>query len=313
MTISCVKEYPPFDEYQVAGYAPIDTVLYGSLFVAGDRLYVLYDTLYYNQWSLIREYDISDPLAPELISVEEMTLPLWTYYVSHQDTLVFFQQYYTGLTIFNLSSRVSYDLVFDFGINDIAYAQDYLFVSAYDGLHVLDISALPNYVEVFHDTAGYAPAFNVLRDTVLLEIYNVYGYQYKFWNVTNPEQPEGILEGDLPNQPYNIAYIGLTEQYLVCSYYSNIRVYHYDLDDSLVYEDAMHLDFTPDILVVSDSLVYVADHDHIEIIRIGDLSTVQIGLGDSYTEGILSIDVLDGRIYVLIRNRGIQVYERREP
>ena len=310
--ITCKKEHPDYDEYQIAGYAPIDSVLYGKLFLAGDRMYVLYDTSHYNQWSLIREYDISDPVTPDLLGIEEIALPLWTYYLSHQDTLVFFKPYYQGLIILDLSSREFYDLNFDFGINDIAYAQNHLFVSAYDGLRVLDISDLPNYTEVFHDTAGDYPMFNVLRDTVLLEIYQVYGYQYKFWNVTNPTQPQAILEGDLPDQPYNIHRVGLTGQHLVCSYYSNIRVYHYDLNDSLVYEDAIHLDFAPDVFVVSDSLIYIADHEHIEIIRIDELLRLA-SFGDPHNQGILSMDVRDERIYVLIRNLGVQIFERRLP
>lgn len=313
MTTDCAKEYPAFNEYQVAGYAPIDTLLYGGLFLAGDRLYVLYDISHYNQWNLIREYDISDPITPELISAEEMTLPLWTYYISHQDTFVFFQSYYADLIIFNLHSRVSHFLDFDVGISDIAQAGNYLFISALDGFRVLDISGLPNYVEVFYDSSNHYSPLNVLRDTVLLEIYQDYGYRFKFWNVTNPTQPQAILDVEMPNQPNYIGYVGLTGQYIVCSEYASIYIYRYELDDSLVYEDRVYLDFTPNMIAVSDSLIYVADQEHIEIIQINDPARHSVSFGDPYSEGIVSMDIRDELIYVLIRNLGVQIYERRQP
>jgi hypothetical protein len=315
MITGCVKEYPPFDEYQVVGFAPVDSVRYGRLFLASHRLYVLYDTSYYNRWNLMREYDISNPLTPQLISFEELTMPLRAYYLNSQDTLVFFQSYYSGLIIFNLSTRESHFLDLDPGIYDIAYAQSYLFINGYAGFRVLDISSLPNYVEVFNDSVAHYGGFIELRDTILLEVYRDNSYRYKFWNVANPTQPQIILEGELPNQPNDIDYVGLTEQYVICLDYAALYVYRYDLNDSLVYEEAMYLDYNPDNQAVTDSLIYLADYEHIEIIRIDDFTAQQIGIGEGYysNEGILSMGILGERIYVLIRNTGLHVYERRLP
>lgn len=309
----CVKEYPPFDEYQVVGFAPIDTVGYGRLFLAGDRLYTLYDEAYSDRWCLMREYDISGPLIPQLISVEDLTPTLRTYYLSHQDTLVFRRSYYHGLTILNLSTRESHSLDLDFNVYDVAYTQHYLFVSGYNGFRVLDISDLPNYVEIFNDSVAHYAALVALRDTILLEIYQESGYRFKFWNVADPAQPQVIIEGELPNPPYQMNDIGLTDQFVICFDYAALYRYRYDLSDSLTYEDALYFDFSYYNQAVSESLIYIADYERIEIIRIDDLTLQQIGVGDSYNEGILSMEIRDERIYVLIRNKGIQVYERREP
>lgn len=313
MLTDCKHEHPPFDEYQVVGSIPIDTVRYGRAFLAGERLYILYDTSYYDRWHLLREYDIADPQNPQLIGIEELAPLLRTYYLDYQDTLVFFQSYYHGLMLFNLSTRESHSLDLDFNVYDIAYTQHYLFVSGYNGFRVLDISDLPNYVEIFNDSATHYPGLIALRDTILLEVYRDNSYRYKFWNVADPAQPQVILEGELPNQPNDIDEIGLTEQFVICFDYAVLYLYCYDLSDSLVYDDTKYLDFNPNHQAVSDSLLYIADYEHIEIIRIDDFTAQQIGIGDSYPEGILSMGILDERIYVLIRNRGIQVYERRVP
>jgi hypothetical protein len=311
--IDCVKEYPPFDEYQVVGFAPIDTIGYGRLFLTGERLYTLYDKFYSSQWSLMREYDISDPANPQLISAESLTPTLYTYYISHQDTLVFRRSYYHDLIVFNLSTRESYSLDLDYNVYSAAYSQHYLFVSGYGGFRVLDISDLPNYVEIFNDSIAHYAGLVVLRDTILLEIFHESGYRFKFWNVADPAQPQVIIEGELPNPLNQINDVGLTNQFVICFDYSALYLYCYDLNDSLVYEDAMYLDFNYSNQTVSDSLIYIADYQHVEIIRIDDFTTHRIGIGDSYTDGILSMGILDERIYVLIRNKGIQVYDRRVP
>jgi hypothetical protein len=311
--IGCVKECPPFGEYQVVGFAPIETVRYGRLFLAGDRLYALYDTSYYDRWYIMREYDISNSMNPQLMSIEELTPSLRTYYLNYQDTLVFFETYYTGFMIFNLRTRESHFLDLDYNVYDLAYAQHYLFVSGYGGLRVLDISDLPNYVEIFNDSATHYAGFIALRDTILLEVYRDNLHRYKFWNVTDPTQPQIISEGELPNHPNAIYGVGLTEQFVICFDYAALHRYRYDLNDSLTYEDALYFDFSYRHQDVSDSLIYVADYQHMEIIRIDDLTAHQIGVGDSYYEEILSMEILEPRIYILVRNKGIKVYERRVP
>ena len=311
MVISCVKEYPPFDAYQVVGSAPIDTVRYGRLFVAGNNLFALYDTSLYNRWRFLREYDISESLNPQLVSIEQLTPPAGQYYVGHQDSLVFFETYYTGFMILNLNTCESHFLDLDYSIYDVAYADNFLFVSGYGGFRVLDISNLPNYTEVFSDS--HYGGFLALRDTILLEVYHDYEYQFKFWNVTNPGQPEVINMGPIPNAPVNIYDIGLTEHFIICFDYSALHRYHYAIHDSLIYEDALYFDFSYRNQSVSDSLIYLSDYQHIEIIRIDDLTALQIGVGVNYHDDILSMEILEPRIYVLVRDKGIQVYARRVP
>jgi len=311
--ISCVKEYPPLGEYQIVGYAPIDTVRYGRLFVAGNHLFALYDTSLYNRWRLLREYDISDSANPQLASIEQLTPPLGQYYLSYQDSLVFFETYYTGFMIFNLSTRESHFLDLDYSVYDVAHAESFLFVSGYGGFRVLDISDLPNHTEVFNDSVNHYEGFIAMKDTILLEVYRDYGYRFKFWNITNPDQPQVISAGEIPNAPGNISDIGLTEQFIICFDYAALHRYYYATNDSLIYEDALYFDFSYRHQHVSDSLIYLSDYQHIEIIRTDDLTAHQIGVGDSYYEEILSMEILEPRIYVLVRNKGIQVYERRVP
>lgn len=311
--IGCVKEYPPFDEYQVIGSVPMDSVGYGRIFLADERLYTLYDPFYNDRWHLLREYDIADPQNPLLLGIEELTPLLRTYYINYQDTLVFSHSYYSDLIIFNLSTRESHLLDLDFNVHDIAYAQHYLFVGGYNGFRVFDISGLPNYVEIFNDSVTHNGGFIALRDTILLEIYHYAGYRFKFWNVADPTQPQVIIEGEVLDPTQQIYGIGLTKQFVICFDYGSLYRYRYDLNDPLIYEDALFFDFSYHNRAVSDSLIYVADNEHIEVIRIDDLTAQQIGIGDSYNEGILSMEIRDERIYVLIRNKGIQVYEKREP
>ena len=315
MIVSCVKEYPPFDEYQKVGYAPIDTVSIGRLFLFGNRLYTLYGTSYDEQWHLLREYDLSGSLDPQLICIEELTPLPRTYYLNYQDTLVFSQSYYpyNSLVIFNLKTRESYFLDLDFSVYGIAYAQQHTFVSGYGGFRVFDISALPTYVEIFNDSVAHYAGVVALRDTVLLEIYRESGYRFKFWNVVEPTQPQVISEGDLPNQPNTIYSIGLTEHFVICFTNTAISRYRYNMTDSLVYEDVLYLNFNYYHQNVSDSIIYIAGYSQIGAIQIDDFTTQHIWISDAYDERILSMEVLDERIYVLIRNKGIQVYERREP
>lgn len=310
--VGCMREYPPFDEYQVAGFVPIDALQQGELFITGDRLFALYDTLHYNRWSLLREYDISDPVNLQLLSTEELSPPL-EYYFDYQDSLAFFQMHYHNLVIFNLNARESHTLTPDYSIFDIAHSQHYLFVSGHGGFRVWDISNLPSYIEVFNDSIAHYSGFVVLRDTILLEIYREVDYRFKFWNVKNPEQPQVIGQGDLPNSPNQLYYIGMTDQFIICFASGVIHRYQYDLPDSLIYEDALYLDFSYYRQRTSDSLIYVADHMHLDIIRVDDFSAQQIGVVDSYNQEIAAMEILGGRIYVMCRNKGILVYERRTP
>ena len=312
LIIYCTPEHPPFTEYQVVGFTPIDSVGYGELFISGNRLYALYDVLHYNQWSRACEYDLANPTQPELLIAEEFDPLSISYIIGYHDSLVFlYNYYYFDLLVFNLNTRQPYLLDVEYNVYDIAHTADYLLVSTYDGFRVLDISDLPNYTEVFIDS-GYRSSGNLsLRDTILLEVYWDSEHKFKFWNIADPEQPQIISQGSMPDQRYPIYDIHLTDQYIICFDHDALHRYHYGPYDSLTYEDALHFSNYYDDKRASDSLIYLAFYDHIEVVRIDDFTSQCIFFSKFGGDNAISMEVFEGRIYGLIRHRGIQIYERR--
>lgn len=308
----CTPEHPPFAEYQVVGFTPIDSVENGELFVSGNRLYALYDVFHYNQWSHVCEYDLADPTRPELLSAEAFDPLIISYIIGYQDSLVFlYNYYYLDLYVFNLNRREPYLLDVEYNVYDVAHETDYLLISTYDGFRVLDISNLPNYTEVFIDS-GYRSSGNLsLRDTILLEVYWDSEHKFKFWNIADPEQPQIISQGSMPDQRLPIYDIHLTDQYIICFDHDALHRYYYGPYDSLAYEDALYFSRYYEDKRNSDSLIYLAFYDHIEIVRIDDFTSQCIFFSKFGGDYAISMEVFEGRIYGLIRNRGIQIYERR--
>lgn len=308
----CTPEYPPFGEYQVVGFTPIDSVEHGDLFVSGNRLFALYDVLYYNQWSRVCEYDLADPTQPELVSAEEFDPMTISYVIGYQDSLVFLLcYYYLDLYVFNLNTREPYLLDVEYNVYDVAHKTDYLLVSTYDGFRVLDISNLPNYTEVFIDSGYRSSGYLSLRDTILLEVYWGSEYKFKFWNIADPEQPQIISQGSMPDQRHPIYDIHLTDQFIISFDHEALHRYRYGPYDSLTYEDAFYFSHYYNDTRASDSLIYLAFLDHIEVVRIDDFTSQCIFFSKFGGDYAISMEVFDGRIYGLVRDRGIQVYERR--
>ena len=312
LIIYCTPEHPPFTEYQVIGFTPIDSVEYGDLFVSGNHLYALYDVSQYNQWSRVCEYDLADPTQPELLSAEEFDPMIISYVIGYQDSLVFlYNYYYLDLYVFNLNMREPYLLDVEYNVYDVAHKTDYLLISTYDGFHVLDISNLPNYTTVFIDS-GYRSSGNLsLRDTILLEVYRDSEYKFKFYNIANPEQPQIISQGSMPDQRHPIYDIHLSDQYIICFNHDALHRYYYGPYDSLTYEDALYFSHYYDEQRASDSLIYLVFRDHIEIVRIDDFTSQCVFFSKFSGDYAISMEVFEERVYGLIRNRGIQIYERR--
>lgn len=304
----CKQEYPPFDEYQVVGFVGIDALQRGILFINGDRLFALYDTSDYTRWSILREYDLQSPTEPALLSAESMPVIPAQYVVTHQDSFVFFERLNYTYNILNLTTREFYSFNTGYSVHDFAQKDDFLFVSANDGLHVWDISNLPQYVEVFNDTALRSNAFLRLRDTILLDIYYAYdGYRMKIWNVTSPENPLITSVSELPDQIWGLRDVAITSRYFIWFETDQISRYRHVSYDSLVYEDAIYLDRYFYEKETSDSLICLSFGSQLEIVSIADFSVVI----EDHDGNILSIEMFDDTIYVLIAGHGIYVIQRR--
>ena len=313
-TINCVKEHPPFDEYKVAGFTPIDSVRAGVLFASNDKLYALYSTIYSNQWSQIREYDISNPTQPVLLNTHEIEQIQASSIVETGDTLAFLN-YYSNLLILNLNSkRVEWLSVPS--IYDLEYRSGLLFMSCYEGLVVWDISDLPNYIEVFNESADHAAGFVAMEDTVLLEIYQDPDYMFKFWNISNPLQPQIMAQGTMPLQLLYTNSIELTGNNVFSFRWNqDVRRFSYDSYDSLIYDDVLFREYSPHYALL-DSLLYLHGYytDFIYIVNATDFDSLhQLFVQGPYYERAIAMTACAERIYVLIRNQGIEIYERRVP
>ncbi len=311
--LGCKHEYPPFADYEVVGFAPVDSVMYGMLFVDGECLFALYDTTgAYNRWSMLREYDLQDPTNLILQNTQSLYLPPNSTFKNYQDSLVFFQASYYNYVILNLNAYEFHTLHFEYNVLDIAHKEHFLFVSTYEGLRVLDISNLPDYVEVFNDSINRYGAFLILRDTVLIDIHHFSGnYRAKIWNVKNPENPQIIYEVELPNI-HSLTDIALSNQYIIMFDPYTIYRYNHHMYDSLVYEDMLYLNQNYSSQRTSDLHIILAYGDHIELIGITDFSTQQISISGDWYYQILSLEIFEETIYLLVRKQGIYVLQRRE-
>ena len=311
MIVGCVKEYPPFDEYQVVGFTPIDSVRAGVLFVSNDKLYVLYDTLYSDRFSRIREYDLLDPTRPVLLNEQEIEQINQPYVIESEDSLVFMLRH--DLLILNLNTKAT-DLLDVPSINDFEYSDGYLFMSGSDGLLVWDISDLPNYTEVFNESADHAPGFAAREDTVLLEIYPDSAYKFKFWNISNPVQPQVIAQGIMPLQSLSMNSIEMLDNKVI-TFGWNYGVHRFGFDsyDSLIHEDVLYMDYSPSYRL-RDSLLYFCGYysSYIYVINAYDFDIQQrITVYGPYYNHTIALEACAEKIYVLVRNQGIEIYERR--
>jgi hypothetical protein len=311
--IGCEKEYPPFDEYQIVGFTPMDSVKNGRLFMANDILYVMYDTIYSNVWSRVREYSLADPNHPAMLDTFEIQ-PVSQYeYIAYQDSFVFFHHYYgfyDDLSIINLSTHEAKDISIPGFIYDVAHANDFVFISSSDGFRVWHNSETPS--EVFNDSVYHNTGHITLRDTILLEIYRQADDEYKFWNISNPSQPQVIVQGSLHHQVQPIGSISMTDQYVFCfDYYDAVYRLSYALGDSLyssgaVYEDYSEYDMT-------DTLIFLVNQDRFITLNVDDLDyrITIVPSGGLYTSPIIAVETYEDRIFLLIRNKGIEIYQWR--
>lgn len=315
--IGCKHEYPPFEEYEVVGFVPVDSVMYGLLFVNGERLFALYDTTgHYNPGTTLGEYSLQDPTNPVLQNLESISLPPIVGFMKHQDSLAFFYHTTYGLLILNLNTLETHSLELGYHVNDIVHYEHSLVVSTYDGLRILDISNLPEYFEIFNDSIYRYDATLALRDSILLDVLLYNGpYKAKIWNIRNPENPEIICEGELPNVQYLSPGSAMTDQYVILFDYYAIRRYRHEIYDTLIYEDIIFLNQSPTNVKTSDSLIYLSSYGNgITIIRMNDFDAEQINIKVSpWNYGVISIDIFEETIYALVRKQGIYVLQRRAP
>jgi hypothetical protein len=315
IVIGCKHEYPPFEEYEVVGFVPVDSVMYGMLFVNGERLFALYDTTYnYNPGPLLREYNIQGPTNPALQNVELLDLPPSLIFRKHQDSLVFYRMSYYDLLVLNLNTLETHGLYLGYNVQDIVHREHFLVVSTYDGLRVLDISNLPNYVEVFNDSISRYGASLTLRDTILLDMYESNDhYRAKMWNIRNPQNPQIIFEGELPGVYYLAYGSAMTEQYIIIFDHYAVHRYRHDTYDTLIYEDMLYIDQSYSSPKTSDSFIYLLyQGNRIGIIQMDDFDAEQIKIsGDYWNYQMLSFEIFEETIYVLVRRQGIYVLQRR--
>ncbi len=289
--------------------------MYGMLFVNGERLFALYDTTgHYNPGTMLVEYSLQDPARPVQQNLGSSSLSPYLNFVKHQDNLVFFYDALLDLVILNLNTLETHTLDLEYPVHDIVHTGDFLVVSTYHGLRILDISNLPEYVEVFRDSIYRYEATLALKDTILLDVF-LYNnpYQAKIWNITNPENPEVIYEGELPDIQQLRRGSAITDQYAILLDYYSIRRYRHEMYDTLVYEDVLFLDLTTDDLETSDSLIYVFSlGQRIEIVRIDDFDADPLTACEGYWDfQMISFEVFEENIYILVRRRGIYVLQRR--
>jgi hypothetical protein len=315
LIVHCTHEHPPFDEYQIVGFTPIDTVTTGKLIRYGSTLYALYDPSYTYTWARLRTYDVSNPYTPALVSSSDIDNLDPYDYATNADTFVFFinhpSLYIQNICVFNLNTQQLVSIETDFNINSLACKGNRIFISGSDGLKIWDISALPNYTEVTIDTFSRWYGRLALLDTIMLEVYNTwYGNAFAFWNITNPEQPQLIVQGDFLLQPY---FIEMTHEFVFAFSSGLIYRYSYDFSDSLTMEDIYTFDYYYDGYKVCDILMYLLRYEQIKIIKADDFS-VEWAIR-RYRDDIafLCLELYEDKIYTLTRNKGIIVYERREP
>lgn len=314
--IGCQHEYPPMSEYQVVGYIPIDSVKYGKLFISGNSLFALYDTTYNNYWTKMREYDLSDSLEPTLINTDDLEPINPHYYITHQDSFVFFNYNYNNLQILNLHTLQSVVISIDYNIKALAYQNNFLFISTNYGLIIWDITDLENYIEIYNenDSLYRWRECMVLRDTILFELYNGSENKFKFWNIEDPHQPQIITQGDFP---YEFSGVGITAQFIIGFDYTSIYRFKYDFSDSLIFEESCSFDYYQNEHKVSDSLIYLLFHDCLKIIKINDFDEQWIislrceNYYYYYYYSPLSQEIYNNKIY-LFSKRGIHIFERRE-
>ena len=312
--IGCQHEHPPMSEYQVVGYVPIDSVRYGKLFISGNSLFVLYDTTYNNYWTKMKEYDLSNPLEPILINTDDLDPINHYYYITYQDSFIFFHNSYDYLQIFNLHTLQSVNIDTDYYINSLVYKNNHVFISSYSGLRIWDITNLPNYTEVFNDSIHRWNGCISYIDTILFETYDHYGEnEFKFWNIKNPDQPQMITQGDFS---YDFFRIDITDQFIIGFIYELIYRFTYDFSDSLVLDEIVYIDYYQEEPKVSDSLIYLTTYDQLCVIAIDDFDEkwiIDVIRDNYYYYSFLSCEIYDNKIYVIVRDKGIYIYERREP
>ncbi|TET60487.1 MAG: hypothetical protein E3J47_06795 [Candidatus Stahlbacteria bacterium] len=313
--IGCQHEHPPMNEYQVVGYVPIDSVRYGKLFISGNSLFVLYDTTYNNYWTKMKEYDLSNPLEPILINTDDLEPINPHYYITHQDSFIFFHNSYDYLQIFNLHTLQSVNINIDYYINSLVYKNNHVFISSYSGLRIWDITNLPNYTEVFNDSIHRWNGCISYIDTILFETYDHYGEnEFKFWNIKNPDQPQMITQGDFS---YDFFRTDITNQFIIGFYYASIYRFKYDFSDSLIFEESCSFDYYDiDESKLSNTYIYLLLHDYLNIIKIDDFDEQWIiSFRDDYYYynyySVLSQEIYNNKIY-LFSKRGIHIFERRE-
>lgn len=263
----------------------------------------------------MREYDLSNPLEPTLINTDDLEPINPHYYITYQDSFIFFHDSYDYLQIFNLHTLQSVNIDIDYYINSLVYKNNHVFISSYSGLRIWDITNLPNYTEVFNDSIHRWNGCISYIDTILFETYDHYGEnEFKFWNIKNPDQPQMITQGDFS---YDFFRTDITDQFIIGFSYELIYRFKYDFSDSLIFEESCSFDYYQNEHKVSDSLIYLLFHDCLKIIKINDFDEQWIislrceNYYYYYYYSPLSQEIYNNKIY-LFSKRGIHIFERRE-
>jgi len=309
--LSCEPEHPPFDEYQIVGFTPIDSVAVGKIFSYGNTLYSLYNTNYSYLWANLRTYDLSIPHIPILVAAGEIDNLDPNSYITHADTFLFFWRYSSAypqhLCIFNLNRLQPVNIETDFIIYSLTCKGNHVFISSDEGLKIWDISSLPHYTEVFGDTFGRWHGRLTIRDTIMFETYS---NTFAFWNVKNPAQPQLIAQGDFFLYP---SFVEMTQGFVFVFSSGLLYRFQYDFSDSLILDDIYVVDYYFRDYAVSDTIVYFLGYEEIAVIKADDFSAEQTIQNYRSDITFLSLELREDMIYVLTRNKGIIIYERREP
>jgi len=314
---NCTHDLPPMSEYQIIEFTPVGAAYQGEISVYHDTLIVLY-------WERdfypchIRKYYVGDPKEPVIADIDEFDFYYQGYLhtVVNEDSFLFILEPYrpSSIRILNLNSLTVKDVSVDYDIYGLTYDNNMLFLTADSGLRVWDISDLNNIIELYNegDTNSRWQGQIAQNDTILFECYNDGVSRFKFWNVHDPQNPTIIAEG---HTDYYFDQIDITDQYIIAETSGMIFRFAYDFTDSLIFEDSLYLECGAKDLRIKDSLVCLNCYSFLLIFEIDNFDEnwrlYQLSSHYYHLE-FLSYAIYQDKIYALIKEKGVYIYERSE-